>query len=111
MNAFKKLPGFSRSPAGLETRVLRKLPRVALFGTLLLALPSLIARLVNIGDDSTAALTQIGTVDIYVLSVVVLHWTVVFTAGLYAFIVYVMKGPAYVADAYQLQDSDKPKPH
>ena len=47
-------------------------------------------------------------VDIYVTGVVVFHWTVVFTAAIGAFIVYVMKGPAYVADAYALVDADKP---
>ena len=88
--------------------MLRKLPRIALFGTLLIALPSVIVRALNWGDSSTVALTQITTVDIYVLGVVVLHWTVVFTVAIFSFIVYVMKGPAYVADAYQLQDSDKP---
>jgi len=108
MNWFTKLPGFTRSPAGLERGVLRKLPRIALFGTLLIALPSVIVRALNWGDSSTVALTQITTVDIYVLGVVVLHWTVVFTVAIFSFIVYVMKGPAYVADAYQLQDSHKP---
>jgi hypothetical protein len=34
--------------------------------------------------------------------VVVLHWTLVLTLALGCFIVRVMKGPAYVADAYPL---------
>ena len=108
MNWFRKLPGFTRSPAGLERQVLRKLPRVTLMGTALIALPSLAVRLANMGDASNVALTQIATVDIYVLSVAVLHWTVVFTVGLFAVIVFVMKGPAYVADAYPLKDADRP---
>jgi len=108
MNCFRKLPGFTRTPAGLETRVLRKLPAIAVFGTLALALPSLIVRVLEWGDVSHAALTRIGMVDIYVTGVVVLHWTVAFTAAIFAFIVYVMKGPAYVADAYALVDAEKP---
>jgi len=39
----------------------------------------------------------------------VLHWTVVFTVAIGAFIVFVMKGPAYVADRYELPDEDAPR--
>ena len=46
--------------------------------------------------------------DIYAISVLVLHWTVVFTVGIAAFIIMVMKGPAYVADPYHLDDADTP---
>jgi hypothetical protein len=108
MNCFRKLPGFTRTPAGLETRILRKLPAITIFGTIALVLPSLVVRLLEWGNISHEALARIGMVDIYVTGVVVLHWTVVFTAAISAFIVYVMKGPAYVADAYALVDADKP---
>ena len=37
-------------------------------------------------------------------SLVILHWTMLLTVGIAAFIVRVMKGPAYVADAYPLDD-------
>ena len=41
--------------------------------------------------------------------VVVLHWTLVLTVALECFIVRVMKGPAYVADAYPLPgERDEP---
>ena len=109
MTWFKRLPGFTRSPAGLETRVLRKLPKVGVFGTLLVALPSLAVRAANWGDETHATLVHITTTDIYVLGVAVLHWTVVLTVAIYCVIVFVMKGPAYVADAYPLNDSDTPK--
>ncbi|CAH1748859.1 conserved protein of unknown function [Thauera humireducens] len=104
MNCFRKLPGFTRTPAGLETRILRKLPAITIFGTIALVLPSLVVRLLEWGNISHEALARIGMVA----GVVVLHWTVVFTAAISAFIVYVMKGPAYVADAYALVDADKP---
>ena len=45
MNAFDRLPGFVQTPAGRERDVLRLLPRVLVFGTLLLSLPSLAARI------------------------------------------------------------------
>jgi hypothetical protein len=108
MNAFNRLPGFVQTPAGRERDVLRLLPRVLVFGTLLLALPSLAAR-VFLGDgDLVEASTRLQMIDIVAFSIVVLHWTAVFTVGLAAFIVMVMKGPAYVADAYPLEDSETP---
>jgi hypothetical protein len=36
----------------------------------------------------------------------VLHWTLVLTLALGCFIVRVMKGPAYVADAYAMPDDE-----
>ena len=38
--------------------------------------------------------------DYTLFGIVVLHWTLVLTLALGCFIVRVMKGPAYVADAY-----------
>ena len=40
----------------------------------------------------------------------VLHWTVVLTVAIGAFIVLVMKGPAYVADAYPMDEAETPSP-
>ena len=48
-----------------------------------------------------------GMVDIYVTSLIILHWTVLLTVGIYAFIVLAMKGPAYVADPYPMNDADE----
>ncbi|MBL8999316.1 MAG: hypothetical protein JNL44_18805, partial [Gemmatimonadetes bacterium] len=39
---------------------------------------------------------------------VVLNWTVVLTLAIGAAIVWLMKGPAYIADAYALEDSENP---
>lgn len=104
MNLFNRLPGFTRTPAGKERVVLRQLPRAFLLGTLLLAIPSLVARLIANPEDALAVMTT----DIYVISLVILHWTVVFTVGIAAFIIMMMKGPAYVADPYHLDESDTP---
>ncbi len=106
MNLFNRLPGFPRTPAGKERLVLRRLPAAFLFGTLLLAVPSLLAR---IFVDPSAPLT-VTTIDIYVASLIILLWTVVLTVGIAAFIIMVMKGPAYVADAYPLQEAETLEP-
>ena len=44
--------------------------------------------------------------DCTMLGVVVLHWTLVLTVGLGCFIVRVMKGPAYVTDAFPFPDDN-----
>jgi len=102
MNLFNRLPGFPRTPAGKERVVLRQLPKVFLLGTLLLAVPSLLARLIASPEDALAVMTT----DIYVIGLIILHWTIVFTVGIAAFIIMMMKGPAYVADAYPLQEAE-----
>ena len=102
MNLFNRLPGFPRTPAGKERIVLRLLPRAFLLGTLLLLIPSLLVRLIASPDDALVATT----IDIYMISLIILHWTVLFTVGIAAFIVMMMKGPAYVADAYPLDEAE-----
>jgi hypothetical protein len=105
MNLFNTLPGFQRSAPGLEHRIWRRLPAVLLWGTLL---PLLLAGLNHLlaldgpafGADNGAVLLW----DYKMLGVVASHWTLVLTVALAYFIVRVMKGPAYVADAYPCPD-------
>lgn len=104
---FNKLPGFQKTPAGLERVVLRKLPRFTWVGTAVLLLPALLMRLLEWLEPPLQSTGGLSMVDVYVISLVVLHWTVMFTAGIAAFIVMVMKGPAYVADPYPLQESEQ----
>ena len=108
MNFFTRLPGFAKTPAGLERELLRRLPKALLYGTLIVGLPSLVIRLAQwLGNEAPIA-AQLSTTDIYAISLIILHWTIALTVAIGAFIVLVMKGPAYVADAYPLEDSDTP---
>jgi len=107
---FKKLPGFQKTPAGLERQILRRLPHVLWVGTLLAAVSAGLMRVLPWSGSEAEVATRITTVDIYLISLVILHWTVLFTVAIGAFIVMVMKGPAYVADAYPLSDADHPAP-
>jgi hypothetical protein len=106
MSALKKLRGFQRAPAGLEWTVLRRLPMIALAGTGLPIVGALVATLFLGGEPAGAKL--VATILIVLASVLVLLWTAVFTAALLCVIVLIAKGPAYVADAYPLIDSDRP---
>ena len=103
MNLFNKLPGFVRSPPGWEHEIWRRLPAIALWGTLLpLGLAALNRALAPAAAESSAASAALLLWDYTMFGVVVLHWTAVLTVALGCFIVRVMKGPAYVADAYSL---------
>jgi hypothetical protein len=103
---FRRLPGSRREPAGAERVVLRRLPKILVIGSLLLALPALFVRLVDTLAPGLWSAGSLMTTDIYVVSLIILHWTVVLTVAIAAFIVLVMKGPAFVADAYPLDELD-----
>lgn len=108
MNWFKRLPGSRREVPGMEWRLLRRLPMITLVGTLLPALYALGARLFDGGLPEAEVLKAVQSADIMAIAAVVLHWTVVFTLAIGCLIVVVMKGHAYVADAYPLADRDYP---
>lgn len=108
MNWFNKLPGSRRYPAGLEWRLLRRMPQILAIGTLFPFLASLFARAWPVAGSELEIAATLALVDIYAISAVVLHWTVVLTLSIGCFIVMLMKGPAYVADAYPLMDSERP---
>jgi len=100
MKLFNKLPGFVRSPPGLERIVLRHLLPAAAWGTLALAL-ALLAVAVR---ERPGALSR---GEILLMGLLPLYWSALLCAGIAAFIVMVMKGPAYVADAYPLPDMER----
>lgn len=110
MDPFKKLPGYRKAPAGLERQILRLVPKIFLVGTVIILLPSIIARVWTMDDAPWMINKFITTIDIYALGLLTVLWTALFTVGVGALTVMVMKGPAYVADAYPLPDSDKPIP-
>lgn len=109
MNLFNKLPGFRRTPAGAERLVLRRIPRTLLAGSLLLAAPSLLGRLVALlqGNPSDVAAT-IRMIDYVAVGALTLFWAATLTVAIAAAIVLVMKGPGYVADPYPVPDSEAP---
>lgn len=108
MNWFNKLPGSRRFPAGLEWRLLRRMPQILAIGTLIPFLASLLARAWPVAGSELEIAATLALVDIYSISAVILHWTLALTLSIGCFIVMLMKGPAYVADAYPLTDSEHP---
>jgi hypothetical protein len=110
MSFFNRLPGFERSPPGLEWALLRRLPLFAVAGIVVPLLGWLMVALAARWASSIVTAKVAISLEIALASLVILYWTVVFTVALGCVIVMIAKGPAYVADAYPLPDSDAPLP-
>ena len=106
MNLFKRLHG-RLEPPGLELQILRKLPRITLLGTLLPIGLSILVRVMPPQPGVDVA-KHIRSVDIFAIATTITLWTAVLTVAIGCVVVYIMKGPAYVADAYPLEHSDRP---
>ncbi len=108
MNWLNKLEGTRRSASGLEWRIWRKLPLIALVGTLLPALLWVVCDGVLDPQDSAEQARWLLTASYVAVGAVIFHWTMVLTLGIGCAIVMLMKGPGYVADAYPVSHSDQP---
>ena len=110
MKYLQKLDGFQRSPAGLEWQIWKKLHIILAVGTALPLLASAGAYVLDGLDELGLATQNARAVEQFfyvMLGVVMLHWTLVLTLAIGCVIVMLMKGPAYVADAYAM---DEPSP-
>jgi len=109
MNWLQKLPGFQQTPYGLEWRLLRLMPSVCLAGTLLPALMSVAARFLITEGSAAELVRRIQLFDFLMIGLVIFIWSLVLTVTIGCVIVWLMKGPAYVADGYEVSHSDHPK--
>lgn len=97
----RKLPGYQTYEPGLERKVLLQLPQFTVMGVLAIAIPSLLARLLLSSKAERI-------IDILVISTEIFFLSMVLTLAIAALIIMLSKGPAYVADAYPLIESDRP---
>lgn len=109
MNWLTKLPGTRRAANGLEWRLWRKLPLIALAGTLLPLLILGLVYLLNDPQTSAADARWNQMLGYMVLGAILFHWFMVGTVALGCIIVMVMKGPGYVADGYLVSHCDRPR--
>ena len=110
MELFRKLPGYRRAQSGFEWVLFKRLPWIALAGTILaVAVPGVAWLALPSGVDPLSDPIFMRLVYIMIGAVVV-HWAAVGTLAIGCVIIMVMKGPAYVADAYPLGDRDTPAP-
>lgn len=108
MKLLNKLPGSRTEPAGMERRVLRALPAMLALGTLLPALYVLGLHLLAPGG-AEEVLRRVEMARYVATGAILLNLMVVLQTAMLAGIVVLMKGHAYVADAYPLPDSAKPR--
>jgi len=108
MNWLQKLPGYRREPPGMEWKLLRRLPLVLLGGTVIPALVCVGTRLWPPQGTALEVARHLQRIDFAAIATVVTLWTAVLTVAIGCVVVVVMKGPAYVADRYELSDSDDP---
>ncbi len=110
MNWLRKLPGFQQTPYGLEWRLLRLMPTVCLVGTLLPALMAFSARFLIVDGSAAELARRIQLFDFVMIGLVLFVWTLTLTITIGCVIVWLMKGPAYVADGFDVSHSDRPSP-
>ena len=110
MKWLNRLDGTRRAASGLEWRIWRKLPLIALAGTLLPAVLWMVCDWTLDPQSNAEHARWLLTAGYVALGVVIFHWTMVLTVGIGCAVVIVMKGPGYVADAYPLSHSDRPNP-
>lgn len=110
MKLLNKLPDSVRAAPGLEWSVLKMLPVALVAGTLLPLAFSLSNRFMPPEGTAADIESYLGMVDILSIAMAVTVWMSAFTIAIGCVVVVVMKGPAYVADAYELEDSDHPDP-
>ena len=109
MNWLRKVEA-RQTPPGAEMRILKRLPRITLVGTLLvLAMPVLVRVLPP--DPAIDAAKRVRSVDIFAIAAEISLITLVVTIAIGCVIVHIMKGPAYAADSLPVEHSDRPKPH
>ncbi len=97
-----------REPSGLEWVIFKRLPKWLLAGTVIPLLMSVLVRWLPMQGSAFEVAKHQTSIDILAIAIGVTAWTAVFTVAIGCIIVIVMKGPAYVADAYKLNDSERP---
>lgn len=109
MNWLRKVPHSIRSASGLEWTLWRKLPLIALVGTVLPLLGLGLCYALYDPEASASAARALQLARYVVAAVIVFHWSMVITVAIGCAIVMVMKGPAYQADSYPVSHSDQPR--
>ena len=109
MDWLKKHTRHRSAASGLEWELLRKLPRIAVAGTVLLLLGLALLHLLAEPHLEAAQVRRLQIIDYMVGGLIVFHWSMVGTVAIGCLIVMIMKGPAYAADGYRLSHSDRPR--
>ena len=97
---FKKLPNATQYPIGIEGPILKKIPLIFVIGTLLIIYPAAVIYFKN------AVISAAQYKTIY-MGALFSYWFFVGVLAIGCVLIMIMKGPGYVADAYELPKEDK----
>jgi len=101
-----------RYPPGLEREILRKVPKYFLASILIPLFMVIFVRFSLIENLFTSTLEEVAklhtTIDYLAIAIFVSVLPIIVTVTIGCIIVILMKGPAYVADAYDVDDAEEP---
>ena len=102
MKYFNKLPGFIKTPSGLEWALFKKIPHIFGIGTAASCMPMLTIYFSNevLNREQQQTIYQL-------MGLLFSVWFFVGTIAIGCIVVIIMKGPAYVADPYELPTENK----
>jgi len=96
-------------PAGLERVILKKIPKILLGGIFIPFFMSTFVRLFPIAGTAAEIEKHLISIDIFSISLFFMVAAAAFTVTVVCVIVALMKGPGYVADAYELENFEHPR--
>ena len=109
MNWFKRLSHGRCAASGLEWTLWRRLPLIAVVGTMLPLACLALVYLMASSEPTAAEARWLQLLNYVVGGVIFFHWSMVLTVAIGCTIVMIMKGPGYVADGYKVSHSDRPR--
>src|SRR5690606_14306196 len=110
MGLLKKLPGYRTAEPGWERIILRRLAPALAIGLALIMTPSVLLRVLPWAMHALKISELISKSDIYAIAAMWVFFNVLVFVAFYCIIIMLMKGPAYVADAYPLSDAERLRP-
>ncbi len=107
MNLLNRLKNFESSPAGLEWQIWKRLHIILAVGTLLPLLVSAVVYVLDGLEPVTQSAKAVEQFFYVMVGLVVLNWSLALTLAIGCVIIMLMKGPAFVADAYVMEQHTK----
>lgn len=102
MRYFNKLPGFIKTPSGFEWVLFKKIPLLFAAGT---AIPCAAILFIYFNNETLSPEQQ--KIIYQCLGILFSYWFFVGATAIGCVVVMIMKGPAYVADPYELPKENK----
>jgi hypothetical protein len=102
MSYLNKLPGFIRSPSGFEWVLFKKIPLIFAIGT---AIPGGI--IIDLYFNNAVLTPEQQKIIYQCFGILFSYWFLVGVVAIGCILVMIMKGPAYVADPYELPKENK----